>query len=161
MTAIRVISIFALGLFLASCATKAPPRKTGLELQALQSRDFENPKRTVFPSVLTVLQDAGYIIMSADLDTGFITGNSPTESSTGWDIFVGMTSNQNQTRVTATITPKGQGISHVRVNFVEVKQTSGLYGQGSREDTPLENPALYENVFEKISEAIFIMTATE
>src|SRR3546814_17961003 len=45
-----------------------------LQLQAMQTKEFEAAKEPVFASVMSVLQDAGYRIENADLATGLITG---------------------------------------------------------------------------------------
>ena len=44
---------------------------------AIQSREFETNKKMAFASVMSVFQDLGYIVNSADLVTGFITAKSP------------------------------------------------------------------------------------
>ena len=69
--------ISALALTLVGCAVNAPkPEKTSLEIQAIQSKNFETDKKVAFNSVVSVLQDLGYIIGSASLETGFITAES-------------------------------------------------------------------------------------
>ena len=72
-------SLFML-ILLAGCA--APPKiiQSQMEIQAYQSHEFEATKRVVFDSTMSVLQDSGFIIESADFDTGFITGKGTTES---------------------------------------------------------------------------------
>lgn len=58
------------------CAVQQKSTKTSLELQAIQAKEFETTKKIAFASVLSVFQDLGYIIGSADFDTGFITAKS-------------------------------------------------------------------------------------
>ena len=70
----------AIGLvFLAGC-TPPGPVLTPLEIQSLQTREFEHDKAVVFASTMSVFQDLGYIVNSADLDTGLITTESPATS---------------------------------------------------------------------------------
>ena len=57
----RIISIIAATLLMTGCVTLPPthtPTKTSLELQIMQSRDFDNPKRVVFASTIgAVIKD--------------------------------------------------------------------------------------------------------
>jgi hypothetical protein len=43
--------------------------KTSLELQSIQSREFETTKKIAFASTLSVFQDLGYVIESSVPDT--------------------------------------------------------------------------------------------
>ncbi|KAA3629590.1 MAG: hypothetical protein DWQ09_04955 [Proteobacteria bacterium] len=141
---------------LLGCATVAPT-KSGLELQAIQSKSFDADKATAFASVLTVFQDLGYIVESADKDTGFITAKSPTKS--GFMLFVGPT--RTFTKATAFIESHGDMNSRIRLNFVESRTASGAYGQQHGEDSAIDDAKIYENAFAKIREAIFIRNATK
>ena len=162
----RVFVIFGIGLFLvlAGCSSTHKINENTLSplaLQALQTREYEASKAVSFASVLTVLQDAGYIIDSADIETGFITASSPTDSKTTYDpFFWGFGKKTESTKVTAFIEAINDTISKVRLNFVDIKQKSRSYGINSREDTPIEDAGIYQNVFEEISKAIFIRQAS-
>ncbi|WP_018234423.1 hypothetical protein [Thioalkalivibrio thiocyanodenitrificans] len=154
----RGISISALALagvlVLGGCAAPAP-QMTSLEIQAFQLKEFETDKTTAFNSTVSVFQDLGYIIDTASLETGIITSQSPTES--GFIPFVGMT--QTNTRATAFVEERRPGATSIRLNFVEVQKRSGGYGQQSGRDNVILDPAVYENAFEKIEEAVFIRSA--
>lgn len=152
-----IVALSALTLGACSAThTVREPTRSALELQQIQSRDFEAPFKTTFSSVLSVLQDTGYIIESADSDTGFITGKSPSNSNTTYDLFWGLGSRHKATMVTAFIEPIGQAYSRVRLNFVGMVQKSSMYGMSSQVDTPIEDETVYKNAFEKIDETIFI-----
>ena len=60
------------------------PPPTPLELQALQSRDYDEDKQVAFGSVMSVFQDLGYTPTSADLETGFITAESVATGNFDW-----------------------------------------------------------------------------
>lgn len=132
-----------------------------LELQAMQTREFEANSKMVFGSVITVLQDTGYIVESADGDTGFITAKSPDSSKVTYNLLFGFGKKHASTRVTAFIEPIGQSYSKVRLNFVSIVNSSQGYGISNRIDTPIEDQQIYQNVFERISEAIFIRQAIQ
>ena len=114
-------------------AGKKQPEVTGLALQQIQARDFEAPKSVTFPAVMTVLQDAGYRIASAEKETGLITGTASTNSQMSWRLFGG-----------------------IRLNFVLAKTRSSLYGMSSSDEEPMDDPAIYQGAFEKIEKEIFI-----
>lgn len=144
-------------LFLFGCATSQGPTKSPLELQAIQSKEFETTKKMAFAATLSVFQDLGYVIESASLETGLITSKSPTKQS--FVPFVG----QVMTFVKATafveeITP---GRTKVRVNLVESKNTSSGYGMRGEREVPIETPDTYQDLFAKVQQGIFVRTATQ
>lgn len=146
-----------------------PPTMTPLEIQSMQTREYESPKKTVFASVMSVLQDLGYTINGADRETGFITAESATQNATGGvEIFHGILSGTHsilsgtpatqsieQTAATAFIEEIGDR-TRVRLNFVTKRQSSSAQGQTTRRDTPILDVQVYTNAFERIENAVFI-----
>jgi outer membrane cobalamin receptor len=150
-------------LFTAGCAmNEAPQNKTSLEIQAYQSRSFEVDKKTAFNSAMSVFQDLGYIVNSANLDTGFITAESPTKGAKGSEAFLSFLAGmrvEGRTAVTAFVEELSPKSAKIRLNFVERKKSSGDYGQQSNRDDPIQDPKIYQSAFDKISDAIFIRSA--
>lgn len=161
----RVLCSLTVGsaLFIAGCAMNdAPQNKTSLEIQAYQSRSFEVDKKTAFNSAMSVFQDLGYIVNSANLDTGFITAESPTKGAKGSEAFLSFLAGirvEGRTAVTAFIEELSPKSAKIRLNFVERKKSSGDYGQQANRDDPIQDPKIYQSAFEKISDAIFIRAA--
>ncbi|MEX2381588.1 MAG: hypothetical protein WD490_04335, partial [Opitutales bacterium] len=58
-----------LGSLLAGCATTQPTSLTPLEIQERQTRTYEAGKEVVFPSAVSVFQDLGYSIQTADIQS--------------------------------------------------------------------------------------------
>lgn len=151
-------------VFLAGCTPPAPVL-TPLEIQSLQTREFEHDKAVVFASTMSVFQDLGYIVNSADLDTGLITTESPATSNHAAfparftilsDLMVwSNVTSMMQTKATAFIEQIGNR-SRVRLNFVVTRQDSSEHGQTRRQDTPILDAAVYQNAFERIENAIFV-----
>src|SRR5262245_50760185 len=82
--------IFLVSLLIGS-TTPPQQQQTSLQIQAVQTKDFETAEFVVFSSVLSVFQDLGYIVESADRATGFITAGSPTSNKTGfWEAMGGV-----------------------------------------------------------------------
>lgn len=159
-----LIAIAALG-FAAShapaFAKKKQPELTPLELQALQSREFEVSKENLFGAVMTVVQDLGYQVQSADVQTGLITATSAVEQKTSFFEALGGGRSSAITRMTAYIQNLPNGMSRVRLNFMYSKTSQGLYGQASQQDKPILDAVVYRNAWDKIDEALFVFGAME
>jgi hypothetical protein len=153
MKLIQLCLTTMVAISLVGCASSGPT-KTGLELQAFQKKEFPTNKKIAFASTLSVFQDLGYIIRAADVDTGLITAASPTKTVH----FLG--SHMNNTEATAFVEEFTPTRTFVRINFVQVKESSSGYGMKSKNDRPIEDPKPYEIAFQKIGEAVFIRTNT-
>ncbi len=135
-------------------ARKAPPL-TPMEMQALQSREYQTGKDQVFPAVVSVFQDLGYQISAADVTSGFITAGSANKNKTGFfEAMAGMRSS-GASRVTAFIETMPSGLTRVRLNFMNTKNSSSMYGASSSNDKALLDPKTYQVAFEHIEEALF------
>lgn len=150
-------------LFMTGCAMNDPSQaKTSLEIQAYQSKQFEVDKKTAFNSAMSVFQDLGYIVNSANLDTGFITAESPTKGAKGGEAllsFLAGMSVEGRTAVTAFVEEISPKSSKIRLNFVDRRKTSGDYGKQTNRDDPIQDPKIYQSAFDKISDAVFIRSA--
>ncbi|WP_230279787.1 hypothetical protein [Croceicoccus sp. Ery15] len=132
---------------------------TPMELQAIQAREFEVDKGTAFGAIMTVIQDFGYIVESADVSSGFITAASPVENKTGFfDALGGMQAHGN-TRVTAFLMQMPNGSTKIRLNFVNSKRSSGSWGRSNEQEKPILDGEVYRNAWERIDEALFVMGA--
>lgn len=151
-----LISLTLVGL--GGCAgTSTKPQMTPLEIQSLQTREYEATKKVVFASVVSVFQDIGYTIENADYDTGLIKSLSATENSAFLTFMTGATKN-TQTAANAFVEEIG-GIVKVRLTFVTKTRSSSAYGAQDQRDVPILDAAAYQSAFEKIENAIFIRSA--
>ena len=142
-------------MFTAGCETTKPTvNLTPLEMQSMQSRSYDSKKEIVFPSVMSVFQDLGYSINSADINTGLITAESTADSDKVLKFWLGITK-VSQTKANAFIEEIGSE-TKVRINFVVTKKKSFGYGQTDRQDSQILTPQPYQNAFEKIENAIFL-----
>lgn len=158
---LAIASALALTI-LPGCQTAAPVVKTSLEIQAIQAKMFETNMKTAFKAVISVLQDLGYVVQAASMDTGLITAQSPTQqdSSSGavFAAVFGGVRTEGRTFVTASVEEFNAKQTRVRLNFVEKRFRSSSYGQQATDEAPIQNPEIYRNAFSKIEEAIFIRT---
>lgn len=150
------ISIVCLSL-IGCVGQEVRPDLTPLEIQTIQTRTYAEPKEIVFRSAMSVFQDIGYSIASADLNTGLITGEGAAQDNAALLFWTG-TTQITQTRATAFIEELGDSTS-VRLSFVEVDERSSRHGQRNRRDTPILDSEVYQNAFDRIENAIFIRTS--
>lgn len=151
---------FSIGVFFAIPAHAAKQKPlTPLELQAIQSKEFETSKEVLFASVMSVFQDLGYTIDSADMPTGFITAQSPNVNKTNFGEALFGVSSSGNTKGTAFIEPMPNGRARVRLNFVNSKNLSSSYGQNTKQDRPILDPKPYAVAWDKIDEALFVRGA--
>lgn len=154
-------TVVAMSLVFAASGIEAKDKKpSGLELQQIQSRDFDANYDSVFPSVVTVLQDAGYRIQSADKNSGLVTGVASTKSKVSYG-FGGWGKKKKTPVVSAFIEPRGNAAARVRLSFVMAKTKSTQYGMNSADENAILDPAIYQDAFEKISQAIFVRTSMD
>ena len=160
----KVLISAAAAAFLTGCvATQPVVTKTSLEIQAVQAKMFETDKSTAFKSVLSVLQDLGFVVQAASLETGVITAQSPTKrDDSGGAVFaavLGGVRTEQRTFVTASVEDFNAKQTRVRLNFVEKSFRSAARGQQATDEKVVDDPKIYGNAFEKIGEAIFIRSA--
>ena len=146
--------VLTLSCALTGCVVQQTVELTPLEIQNLQTRSFESGYDVVFASVISVLQDLGYVVNSADRGTGFIAAESPARGGSKFVLFEGFVATTSQTAATAFIEKIGDE-ARVRLNFVERSSSSTEYGQSGRHDRPILDAGVYANAFERVANAIF------
>lgn len=156
---IVVGSSLVLGLSPAQAARD--PELTPMQLQALQTHEYETTKATLFAAVVSVFQDLGYQLENADMTSGFITASSPNRGHSNFGNILAMQRASGHTRVTAFVEQMPNGRARVRLNFLNTRSTSSLYGQHHESDRPVLDPATYNAAWERIDEALFVRNATD
>ncbi len=150
--------IIILLVFVSGCeSTPKQPTLTPLEIQSLQTREYENDMDVVFPSVISVFQDLGYSVKSADRLSGLITADGGSVSDEAMKLWLGITSVE-KTSATAFVERIGT-VTRVRMSFVKEETTSSAYGQTDRQDTQILEAQIYQNAFNRVEDAIFIRAA--
>jgi hypothetical protein len=164
---IKTILIMILGtLILSGCEMQPPPPKpTSLQVEAMQTQTFETSKRKAFNAVMTVFQNKGYTIQSADLDTGFITAKSATTGAGAGMGPMGRAPTHIDTTMTSTafistITKQNKTVAVVRLSFVINKTTSGISGTYT-DNIQVLDPDVYKMHFADIRQQIFVAGAVQ
>lgn len=146
-----IFSVLAFCIYAPAYAKNSDKQLSALQIQAIQSKEFEADKEAVFSSVMSVLQDSGYRIRSADLATGLITGIGATETKKSW-----ISRRDNRTPVVSAFVEQFGKITKVRLNFVVEKvRFNGLTTEPQGEEIILDQE-VYRQSFEKIDQALFI-----
>src|SRR5210317_90076 len=154
----NIILFFSLFLTLSACQMEPEINLTPLEIQSMQSRSYNKSKDIVFPSVMSVLQDLGYSIKTADIKTGLITAESTAKSNAAMKFWLGI-AEVTQTTADAFI-EEINGKTKVRINFINMVKQSSSWGQDDRQDKQILDPAPYQNAFEKVENAIFVRSGS-
>ncbi|MDX3910388.1 MAG: hypothetical protein QHC67_11270 [Sphingobium sp.] len=143
-----------------AAGAKKVPEMSPMQIQELQSRTVEVTKTIAFSAVMSVLQDSGYRIGSADRDTGLITGLASTNTKMTWMPFIGFGSSKKTPVVSAFIEDLSPTSTKIRLNFVMTKNRANGMGAGQDEE-PILDAAVYRDAFEKVDQAIFIRTSAQ
>jgi hypothetical protein len=151
--------IILAGLVIASVATPvlAKPKQelSPLQLQSMQTKEFETTKDQAFGAVMTVLQDSGYRIQSGDVQSGLITGVGSTTGKMSYSLWSGFGKKKLTPIVSAFIEQIGP-VSKIRLNFIMAKVKSTVYGSQPQDEVPVIDSAVYQDAFEKIGQALFV-----
>jgi hypothetical protein len=140
----------------APVSAKKEPQLSGLELQQIQARDMETTPEVAFPAVMTVLQDSGYRIQSADKDTGLIVAAGSTTAKMTYNIWWGLGKKKQVPIVSAFIEPRGKAYTRVRLNFV---MSTGKSRNTFTDEKPILDAVVYKDAFERIEKEIFTRNA--
>ena len=167
MNLMRFISVFVLLGLLSACAkTVKPP---SLALREYQTRTYEQKSsREIFHAVLNALQDDGFVIDIADVDSGLIKGNLSGTSVNGREVLQktaytlltggifllftdGNIDDVEALSATITISPYGKSMK-VRTSFVYRRDNPD--GE-TVEHTQITDQEMYQKFFTTIEKSIF------
>jgi hypothetical protein len=124
----------------------------------MQTQEFETSKKILFAATISVFQDTGFTIENGDLETGLITAKSPTSVAEVGYKGTGV-GNSIFERASAFIEDTRPKYAKLRLNFIQTTKLNTSMGGGAATDTPSEDPAYYEKIFNKIREAVFLREA--
>jgi hypothetical protein len=147
----RILTILILTSFMFGCTLQNnyKPTKTSLELQSIQKREFDTSYKIAFASTLSVFQDKGYIIETADSSTGFITASSPKNNKHDW-IWTG-SNTMNSVKATAFIETMPSKKTAIRLNFINYQEVSSAYGSKGQNSVPIGKARILSRCFRKHS----------
>lgn len=153
MRKFKIIAFVLTLLVMAGCAPL--PTATPLEIQEMQTREFDADKDAVIAAVLVAWQNKGISIDSVDHKVGFI---SASFSHSDTNLFGASDFDQ---KLTAIIKDLPNGRVRLRLNIINtlVIKTPGIGfspPQTTRSTGQTIVPEAYEEAFEEIRAALFI-----
>ncbi len=185
-----IIGLCCVGIIgLLSGCVAPPPKMNALQIQAMQTRDFNTSKTKAFNAVMTVFQNDGYTIGTANKSTGYITAKGVTQSTPFVDQYGRMPSSSGgftsgmlkfmaggdnynsrnkpihtnySINASAYVTPIKTGkkpSTKIRISYIQNKVVSG--GDTSRTSLQVLDPNLYQKAFNDIRQQLFIAPAMQ
>lgn len=162
-----IFTTTVLSLILLGCSAKAPsPEQTQMQIREFQTRSYDTSDfKMVMKSVMSSLQDDGYIIQQANVDLGLLTARKDIDTTDTTSAFLGALSAALDGRpdnsryekntiieASANITAFGES-TRVRVNFSKKKfnnrnEVMSVEQVGDQE--------FYQMFFSKVDKGIFI-----
>lgn len=125
---------------------------SNLELQQMQTREFDATVEQAFSAVISTFQSYGYLIQSADKSTGMVLAK--TNSQADIDNFKGFVKTQYD-KATAFIEQISQNRVRIRVSIVKYVTASSM-GYSGEKEAPRTNAKVYQDIFAKIQESLFL-----
>lgn len=152
----KVIILLLFIIFLLSgCATA--PKLSPMQKRAITTRIIEGGYDNIFRSILTVLQDQGYIIKNTDMNTGLITSTIDRETAFGSQfaqaLFFGYVADKgSEIDVSVMVNKVNESKSEVRINMQEAKygQSSKWSGSSKQNVKQILDTEIYNSLFNEI-----------
>lgn len=156
---LRAAAVIVSMVWIGGCiSVGTPTQPLPLPDPAIQKHEFEADKMTAMQSVMSVFQDLGYVLETADQQMGLITASSPARRP-GKLLSPSLIVNgepivsTTQAHATATIEEFRPGIAAIRLNFVVSTYSENQTVSTKRDDQVLD-AATYDQAFVRIQEAI-------
>src|SRR6056297_2631190 len=129
-----------LGFMLAGCVAPPPPL-TPLQIQAMQTREFDASKKQVYTAAMTMLQNSSFTVQKSNAGTGFIQAKGLTKTTTqspnllanflkDANSFDSDRDSKNSVNVISTntmtisVVPLGAKKTRIRINIISTQKTS-------------------------------------
>ena len=159
----KIFSFCCLFVSLAFCngcqSVDSNSPRSNIDLQVMQTRTVECPYSVAFASVVSVFQDLGFTIQSADVNTGLICAQSTTQLQSPnafQSLFSSASATMSNTSGTAHVESFGEKSTSIRMSFVSYKKSAYAYGTSLEDSKQVTDAEFYRDFFEKIDKAIFI-----
>ena len=142
-------------IFMVGCA--AQPQLSPIQKRQITTRLFEGGYEMTYRSVLTVLQDQGYIIKNTDMNTGLINATIDREAGTGFQVtqsllFGYVADKGSELDASFMVNKISDTKTEVRLNIQEAKygQASKWSGSSKQSVKQILDPEIYNQLFNEI-----------
>lgn len=124
--------------------------RSNIDLQAIQTRTVDQSYSVAFASVVSVFQDLGFTIQSADINTGLICSKSTTQLQSP-NAFESMFSSaaviMRNTSGTAHVESFGEKSTSIRMSFVSYRKSTYAYGTALEDSKQITDAEFYRDFF--------------
>ncbi|MDR1528509.1 MAG: hypothetical protein LBS22_02915 [Puniceicoccales bacterium] len=144
---------------MSGCVLVNEPRvPTSVEIQSIQTREFDIPYKIAFASVVDVFQDLGFVIQSSDFTTGLIIAKgSVISKDVGFlEAMSGVHSKVVWNVGTAHLEELSDGKVSIRISFVTNAKVTLEYGASDESNKAIHDGEFYARFFDKIDKSIFV-----
>lgn len=129
------------------------PQISDVELQALQTREYDATEDQLFSSVIGAFQSYGFVVQSADRSTGLVIAKTTSEAEI--NSFSGITRTEFN-KATAFIERVAEKRVSIRVSIVKHVSATGAYGAHGEKEAMRTLPNIYQGIFSKIEKSLFL-----
>lgn len=126
---------------------------SNVELQALQTREYEATEEQVFSAVIGAFQSYGFVVQSADRSTGLVIAKTTSDAEINHLTGVTRTEYNKATAFVERVSDKRVSI---RVSIVKHVSASGAYGGHGEKEAMRTTPKIYQDIFAKIEHSLFL-----
>ena len=128
------------------------PRKT-IEFEVSQIREFKASKREAFDATHAVMENAGYVIETADYEAGVLNGKAPIATI---DRLL-LSPISKSVTASARVDGASETGTRVQIDFVSTVETPNrTYGNGLLiKGEGVTDLAIYQRVFDEIQEMLY------
>ena len=152
----KILMAICLSLSLAGCSINSiygevDPELSSVEMQALQTREFEATEDQVFSAIIATFQDCGYIVSSADRSTGLVLGKTTSATKMYFDF-----NTVEYDKASAFVEKVAEGRVKVRVSIVRYMLMSYATGRKGEKESVRTKPEYYQKIFDKITQSLFL-----
>lgn len=129
------------------------PPISPVELEAIQTREYEADFKQAFAATVGAFQSYGYSIESADKDTGLVIAKTTSDATINY--MTGLTRVEYD-KATAFLEQVAPGRVKVRVSIVKHVSAKSAYGGGGEKEAMRTKPDVYQQIFMKIDQSLFM-----
>jgi|TARA_B100000315_G_C14448313_1_gene527896 hypothetical protein len=151
---VAVLTLSAMMLFV-GCAVQ--PQLSPAQKRQITTRLFEAGYENTYRSILTVLQDQGYIIKNTDMNTGLVNATIDREAGTGSQVaqavLLGYVADKGSEMDASFMVNKiNESKTEVRINIQEANYgQSNIYSSASKQSVKqILDPGIYNSLFNEI-----------
>jgi len=151
--------LIAFMMFFVGCAIQ--PQLSPLQIREITTRLFDAGYENTYRSILTVLQDQGYIIKNTDMNTGLINATIDRAANAGSQVaqvfLLGYVADKgSEMDVSFMVNKISETKTEVRLNIQEARygQSSKWSGSSKQNVNQILDPEIYRQLFNEIQTEI-------